>query len=70
MRTPSLFVLMVSDLLVTSGTMATSYKMVKTLGGNIVGIAFLVELDFLNGREKISQYPLHVLIHYQSEDPE
>ena len=67
---PNENVLMVDDLLATGGTMAASCRMVEKLGGNIVGVAFLVELDFLNGRDKILQYPLHVLIHYQSEDPE
>ena len=42
--------MMVNDLLAASGTMSVSCRMVEELGGNIVGIAFLVELDFLNGR--------------------
>jgi adenine phosphoribosyltransferase len=63
-------VLMVDDLLATGGTMAAACRMVETLGGKIVGVAFLVELDFLKGREKLKQYPLHVLIHYDSENAE
>jgi len=63
-------VLMVDDLLATGGTMAAACRMVEKLGGNIVGVAFLVELDFLKGREKLAQYPLHVLVHYQSEAPD
>lgn len=63
-------VLMVDDLLATGGTMAASCRMVEEVGGNIIGIAFLVELDFLNGREKLKNYPLHILVHYQSELPE
>jgi len=63
-------VLMVDDLLATGGTMAAACRMVKKLGGNIVGVAFLIELDFLNGQEKLREFPLHVLIHYRSETPE
>jgi adenine phosphoribosyltransferase len=63
-------VLMVDDLLATGGTMAAACRMVEKLGGNIVGVAFLIELDFLKGRAKLQAYPLHVLVHYQSETPE
>ena len=54
----------------TGGTMAAACRMVEELSGNIVGVAFLVELDFLNGRVKLQDYPLHVLVHYLSEAPE
>jgi adenine phosphoribosyltransferase len=63
-------VLMVDDLLATGGTMAAACRMVEKLGGNIVGVAFLVELDFLRGRDKLAKYPLQVLVHYQSEAAE
>jgi len=63
-------VLMVDDLLATGGTMAASCRMVEELGGNIVGVAFLVELDFLKGRGKLEKYPLHTLVHFQSEAQE
>jgi adenine phosphoribosyltransferase len=63
-------VLMVDDLLATGGTMAAACRMVEKLGGNIVGVAFLVELDFLKGRKKLGQYPLHVLVHFHSETEE
>jgi adenine phosphoribosyltransferase len=46
-------VLMVDDLLATGGTMAAACKLVRELGGEIVGVAFLVELAFLNGAEKL-----------------
>ena len=55
-------VLMLDDLLATGGTMAAACEMVKDLGGDIVGIAFLIELCFLNGREKLTDYEIHSLI--------
>ena len=55
-------VLMVDDLLATGGTMAASCELVEGLGGQIVGVAFLIELAFLNGRQKLKRYPVHSLI--------
>lgn len=55
-------VLMIDDLLATGGTMAACCELVKSLGGNIVGVAFLIELTFLNGREKFSGMPIHSVI--------
>ncbi|MDY7011209.1 MAG: adenine phosphoribosyltransferase [Planctomycetota bacterium] len=55
-------VLMLDDLLATGGTMAAACEMVKDLGGNIIGIAFLIELCFLNGRDKLPGYEIHSLI--------
>lgn len=60
-------VLIHDDLLATGGTVEAVAKMVEKLGGEIVGILFLIELDFLNGREKLKKYPVHSIIHYQSE---
>ena len=60
-------VIVIDDLLATGGTVAATCKMVKQLGAEIIGVAFLIELDFLNGREKLSDYELLSLIHYQSE---
>ena len=57
-------VLMVDDLLATGGTMATCCRMVETLGGNIVGCAFLIELAFLNGKKALSKYDVYSLIKY------
>ncbi|MCH7703291.1 MAG: adenine phosphoribosyltransferase [Planctomycetes bacterium] len=56
-------VLMVDDLLATGGTMAACCRLVETLGGHIVGAAFLLELDFLNGRSKLQDYPIHSIMH-------
>ena len=55
-------VLMVDDLLATGGTMAAACELVGKLGGEIVGVAFVVELCFLNGRDKLAGYDLHTLI--------
>ncbi len=55
-------VLMVDDLLATGGTMAAACELVEKLGGEVVGISFLIELCFLNGRDKISQYDIHSII--------
>lgn len=57
-------VLIVDDLLATGGTAAAVRKMVKQLGGELVGLAFLVELDFLPGRRKLEGENLHVVLHY------
>ncbi len=57
-------VLAVDDLLATGGTMAATLRLIEQLGGQVVGVAFLIELAFLHGREKLKQYPLHALITY------
>ncbi len=57
-------VLMLDDLLATGGTMAASCKLVESLGGKIVGCAFLIELGFLNGKERLSKYDIFSLIQY------
>ena len=57
-------VLLVDDLLATGGTLAAVEKLISRLGGEIMGAAFLVELDFLNGRDELGDYPVHSLIHY------
>ncbi len=57
-------VLMMDDLLATGGTMAASCKLVESLGGKIMGCAFLIELGFLNGKEKLSGYDIFSLIQY------
>ena len=60
-------ILMVDDLLATGGTMQAACRMVEQLGGNIIGISFLIELTFLHGRAKLADYPLHCLITYDAE---
>jgi adenine phosphoribosyltransferase len=57
-------VLVVDDLLATGGTALATARLVEKLGGEVVAIQFLIELGFLNGREKLLSYPLHSLIAY------
>ncbi|MBN1343487.1 MAG: adenine phosphoribosyltransferase [Phycisphaerae bacterium] len=60
-------VVMVDDLLATGGTMEACCRMVAELGGDIVGVSFLIELSFLNGRKKLSKYPIHSILTVESE---
>ena len=57
-------VLLVDDLIATGGTAAASCELIEKLGGEVAGCAFVVELDFLKGRDKLSKYQIHSLIHY------
>lgn len=57
-------VLIVDDLLATGGTAAATVSLVRQLGGEIVGLDFLVELQGLNGRAKLAGYPIHSTILY------
>jgi adenine phosphoribosyltransferase len=59
-------VLIVDDLLATGGTAKAVVDLVEGLGGEIVGLLFLVELDFLNGRRKFDGYDVRSLIRYAS----
>ena len=62
---PGQRVLAVDDLLATGGTMAATLRLVEQLGGKVVGVAFMIELAFLKGREKLKDFPLHSLIVYE-----
>ena len=64
---PGQRVLMVDDLLATGGTMKACCHMVEQLGGQIVGISFLVELAFLAGRAQLADYDIHSIINYDRE---
>lgn len=57
-------VLVVDDLIATGGTALAMIKMVESLGGNVIGSSFLIELEELNGRKEIEKYPVNVLIKY------
>ena len=57
-------VLIHDDVLATGGTSKAMAKLVEQLGGEVIGIAFIIELDFLNGREQIADYDVFSLIHY------
>ena len=61
---PGARVLLLDDLLATGGTAAAATKLVQKVGAEIVEIGFLIELSFLNGREKLSGHPIHSLITY------
>ena len=61
---PGQKVLIIDDLLATGGTMMTAAKLVEKLGGKVVGLGFLIELEDLNGREKLSDYRVESLIKY------
>ncbi|MCK4890359.1 MAG: adenine phosphoribosyltransferase [Candidatus Aminicenantes bacterium] len=57
-------ILLVDDLLATGGTAEAVVKLIKRLGGEISGIEFLIELDFLNGKEKLIGENINSVIHY------
>ncbi|HET9406422.1 MAG TPA: adenine phosphoribosyltransferase [Candidatus Sulfotelmatobacter sp.] len=57
-------VLIVDDLLATGGTAQATAKLASQLGAQIAGLAFVVELDFLNGRDKLKGYDVMSLLHY------
>ncbi len=60
-------VAVIDDLLATGGTARAAGRLVEKLGGELLGFAFLIELDFLHGREKLSGYDVLSLIHVSSE---
>jgi adenine phosphoribosyltransferase len=62
---PGQRVLAVDDLLATGGTMAATLRLIEQLGGKVAGVAFMIELAFLHGRDKLKNYPLHSLIVYE-----
>jgi adenine phosphoribosyltransferase len=59
-------VLIVDDLLATGGTARAVVDLVESVGGTVAGLLFVVELDFLNGREKFNGHRLDSLIRYDS----
>ena len=61
---PGQKVLLVDDLLATGGTMGATVQLVEGLGAKVVGIAFAIELDFLNGRDKLAGHEVFSLLHY------
>ncbi len=58
-------VLIVDDLLATGGTANATAKLASSLGAEIAGLGFVVELDFLKGRELLKGYDVFSLLHYQ-----
>ncbi|MES1180483.1 MAG: adenine phosphoribosyltransferase [Verrucomicrobiota bacterium] len=61
---PGARVLLIDDLLATGGTAAAAIALVQKLGANIVEAGFLIELKFLNGREKLGGLPIRSLVAY------
>lgn len=60
-------VLIHDDLLATGGTIEAACKLVEKLGGEIVGLSFLIELSFLHPRKKLGGYEIYSLVNYNSE---
>ncbi|MGX4598524.1 adenine phosphoribosyltransferase [Faecalimicrobium sp. JNUCC 81] len=61
---PGQRVAIVDDLLATGGTMEAAASLIEKLGGTVVSMQFLIELEFLNGREKLSKYDVNSLVKY------
>jgi adenine phosphoribosyltransferase len=57
-------VLVVDDVLATGGTARATAELIERIGGKVVGLAFLIELGFLNGREQLEGYDLFTLLKY------
>ncbi len=57
-------VLLMDDLIATGGTAAASCHLLEKLGAQVVGCAFLIELDELNGRERLTRRRVHTLLHF------
>jgi adenine phosphoribosyltransferase len=55
----------IDDLLATGGTAEATTRLVEKMGGKVIGLGFLVELDFLRGRERLGGYDLFSLVHYE-----
>jgi adenine phosphoribosyltransferase len=62
---PGQRVIIVDDLLATGGTAQATVSLAESLGAKVVGCAFVVELDFLKGREKLGNYDVFSLLRYQ-----
>lgn len=63
---PGQRVLIVDDLLATGGTAKAASDLVARLGGQVHALAFLIELGFLNGRDKLAGHTLHTVLTYSS----
>lgn len=61
---PGQRVLIVDDLLATGGTVEATIKLVEQLGGVVAGCAFLIELTYLNGRDRLKGYEVEALVQY------
>ena len=61
---PGMKVLIADDVLATGGTAAACVSLVESLGGQVHGLTFFIELAFLNGRERLAPHPVSSLIRY------
>jgi adenine phosphoribosyltransferase len=61
---PGQQVVVVDDLLATGGSARAAINLVERCGGRVLGVAFMIELDFLHGRDKLEGYDVISLIHY------
>jgi adenine phosphoribosyltransferase len=61
---PGQKILIVDDVLATGGTAKAVAQLIERLGGNVVGLSFVLELDFLNGRAKLPGHTVNSLLHY------
>ena len=57
-------VLIVDDVIATGGTAQATAKLIESCGGRVVGLGFVIELDFLKGRDRLDGYDVTSLIHY------
>lgn len=57
-------VLLIDDLMATGGTALAACRLVERLGASVAGLAFVIELDALNGRQLLADYHVHSLLHY------
>jgi adenine phosphoribosyltransferase len=60
-------VYLIDDLLATGGTAAAAVNLVRRTGAELVGAGFMIELNFLNGRDALHGFPVHALLGYGSE---
>jgi adenine phosphoribosyltransferase len=62
--TPGTRVIVIDDVLATGGTAKAKLELVEKLGGEVVGVLFVIELTFLGGRERLEGYDVHSLLQY------
>lgn len=65
---PGQKVLLIDDLLATGGTMEASINLVQQCGAEVIGCAFVIELEFLKGRDKLKPYNIFSLLKYGAEN--
>ena len=63
--TPGERVLIVDDVIATGGTAAATARLAERLGGIVLGFAFVIELEFLEGRKRLDGYDVHSLVSYE-----